>query len=236
MSAEQLVDSLFVISGKQMDAEALTLDPEGRRPSSTFLNLGVPRRSWQFTSLSNERDRPALALPMAQNIIDLLVAYGWRDARPNPISVRENVPTMLQPLMLSNGVVGRRAVLLSDDHAITQLCLQKQPLTKLVDQVCLQVLSRTTTKDEAAMFVELLAEGYESRVLADQPEIRRENVYNPVSWSNHLSAEATRIKQQMERAVRAGDPPTNRLVADWRQRMEDLVWSLTNSPEFVFLP
>jgi hypothetical protein len=236
MSAEQLVDSLFVISGKQMDAEALTLDPEGRRPSSTFLNLGVPRRSWQFTSLSNERDRPALALPMAQNIIDLLVAYGWRDARPNPISVREEVATMLQPLMLSNGVVGRRAVLLSDDHAITHLCLQKQPLTKLVDQVCLQVLSRMPTRDEAAMFVELLAEGYESRVLADEPEIRPEKFYNPVSWSNHLSAEATRIKQQMERAVRAGDPPTKRLVADWRQRMEDLVWSLINSPEFVFLP
>jgi hypothetical protein len=236
MSAEQLVDSLFVVSGKQMNAEALTLDPEGRRPSSTFLNLGVPHRSWQFTSLSNERDRPALALPMAQNILDLLVAYGWRDSRPNPISVREEVSTMLQPLTLANGVVGRRAVTLSDDHTITDFCLQKQPLAKLIDQVCLQILSRTPTKDEAAMFVELLTDGYASRVVAGQPVSRRQAVYNPVSWSNHLSAEATRIKQEMERAVRAGDLPTKRLVADWRQRMEDVVWSLTNSPEFAFLP
>jgi len=175
-------------------------------------------------------------LPMAQNIIDLLVAYGWREARPNPISVREEVATMLQPLMLANGVVGRRAVSLSDDHAITRFCLQKQPLTKLVNQVCLQVLSRAPTKDEVAMFVELLADGYESRVVAGQPVTRRLVVYNPVSWSNHLSTKATRIKQEMERAVRAGDPPTKRLVADWRERMEDVVWSLTNSPEFAFLP
>jgi hypothetical protein len=86
------------------------------------------------------------------------------------------------------------------------------------------------------MFVELLTDGYASRVVAGQPVSRRQAVYNPVSWSNHLSAEATRIKQEMERAVRAGDLPTKRLVADWRQRMEDVVWSLTNSPEFAFLP
>ena len=86
------------------------------------------------------------------------------------------------------------------------------------------------------MFVEFLADGYESRVVAGQPATRRQDFYNPVSWSNHLSAEATRIKQAMERAVLAGDPPTKRLVASWRQRMEDVVWSLTNSPEFAFLP
>lgn len=236
MSAEQLVDSLFALSGKPMNAETLTLDPEGRRPSSTFLNLGVPHRAWEFTSLSNERDRPALALPAAQSVIDLLLAYGWRDARPNPISTREEVATMLQPLTLANGAVGRRAVCLSDDHAITQLCLQDQPLANLISAVYRQILSREPTVEEAAMFTELLAAGYESREVVGQPLTRARRVYNPVSWSNHLSAEATRIKQEMERAVLAGDPPTQRLVADWRQRMEDVVWSLINSPEFAFLP
>ncbi len=236
MSAEQLVDSLFVISGKRMNAEALTLDPEGRRPSSTFLNLGVPRRSWQFTSLSNERDRPALALPMAQSMIDLLTAYGWRDSRPNPISVRNDDATMLQPLTLANGVIGRRAVTLSDDHAITALCLQEQTVDNLVRDVYLQVLSRPPTDQEAAPFIELLADGYATRVVAGQPVTHPPPVYNPVSWSNHLNAEATKLKHELERSVLAGDLPTRRLNADWRQRMEDVVWALMNSPEFAFVP
>ena len=57
-----------------------------------------------------------------------------------------------------------------------------------------------------------------------------------VSWSNHLSAEATRIKLELERAARAGDPPTSRLQSDWRERMEDGLWALLNSPEFIFIP
>jgi len=236
MSAEQLVDSLFVVSGKLMRAEPLTLDPEGRRPSSTFLNLGAPTRAWQFTSLSNERDRPALALPAAQSVIDLLLAYGWRDARPNPVTVRDEVATMLQPLTLANGAVGRRAVTLSDDHAITELCLRDQPLEKLIQQVSLRILTRPPTAEETAMFRELLAAGYDQRVVVGQPVTHPQPVYNPVSWSNHLNAEATKIKNEMERAVREGDPPTKRLVADWRARMEDAVWSLVNSPEFGFLP
>jgi hypothetical protein len=36
--------------------------------------------------------------------------------------------------------------------------------------------------------------------------------------------------------AREGDPPTTRLEADWRERMEDMVWALVNSPEFVFIP
>jgi len=66
------------------------------------------------------------------------------------------------------------------------------------------------------------------------PKIHR-HVTN-VSWANHLSAEATRIKLEVERRVREGDPPTPMLKTKWRERMEDLIWALTNSPEFVFLP
>ena len=54
MSAEQLVDSLFAAVGKEFHAEELNLDPDGRRPPTEFLNLGVPRRAWQFTSTSND--------------------------------------------------------------------------------------------------------------------------------------------------------------------------------------
>ena len=65
---------------------------------------------------------------------------------------------------------------------------------------------------------------------------RSDGPVRPVSWSNHLNPEATRIKQEAERAARAGDPPTDRLRAAWRERMEDAVWALVNSPEFVFMP
>ena len=57
-----------------------------------------------------------------------------------------------------------------------------------------------------------------------------------VSWSNHLSPEATRIKVEMERLTRAGDPPTERLQLEWREKMEDMLWAMANSPEFVFVP
>lgn len=236
MSAEQLLDSLLVSAGKPMDTEALSLDPEGRRPANSFLNLGVPTRAWEFTSLSNERDRPALALPAAQSMIDLLVAFGWRDSRPNPISVRPEEPTMLQPLALANGIAGLKATRLSDDHSITELALADVPLQRLVRDICLQLLSREPTAEETQQFVALLSPGYESRVVPDAVKRPRRRLRNPVSWSNHLHHRATTIKLELERQVREGDPPTERLQADWRERLEDVVWALINSPEFVFVP
>jgi hypothetical protein len=51
-----------------------------------------------------------------------------------------------------------------------------------------------------------------------------------------LDPAASVVKLDLEKVVRAGPPPTNRLQADWRERMEDVVWTLTNAPEFVFTP
>ena len=88
------------------------------------------------------------------------------------------------------------------------------------------------------MFVGLLNVGYEERRVrppknAAKPKRLPRGL---VSWSNHLNAEATKIKIKMEAEARAGDPPTLRLSQDWRMRMEDMVWALVNSPEFVFVP
>jgi hypothetical protein len=57
-----------------------------------------------------------------------------------------------------------------------------------------------------------------------------------VSWSNHLSAEATLIRMEEERRLRMGDEPTRRLTKEFRERFEDGLWALLNSPEFVVLP
>jgi hypothetical protein len=238
MSAEQVLDSVFAAVGKPFRAEELNLDPDGRRPPTEFLNLGVPRRAWQFTSLSNERDRPALALPVAQGLVDLLEGFGWRASRQDAVTVRDEATTPLQPALLANGVAANRAARLSDDSAITELCLNDQPAEALVRAVYLRVLSRPPTVPETARAVAYLGDSYAGRVVPGAAAARRppSSPARRVSWSNHLSPEATRIQLEMEKAARAGDPPTARLTPGFRERMEDLVWALLNSPEFVFVP
>ncbi|MBL8815331.1 MAG: DUF1553 domain-containing protein [Planctomyces sp.] len=237
MTAEQIVDSLYLAAGKTFDAEMLTLDPEGRRPDSSFLNLGVPTRAWQFCSLSNERDRPALALPVAQTIYDLLIVYGWRDSRPSSLSQRNQDATVLQPLTLANGTAAHRLTQLNDGGSLTELAVQAPSTEEFIENLFLQILTRTPDQDELRMFTEAVTPGFDQRLIPGaivpaQPVVRR----NQVSWSNHLNSEATRIKQELELAAREGDAPSVRLNSDWRIRAEDVVWVLMNSPEFVFVP
>ena len=240
MSAEQVVDSLFVAAGKDLNVEQLNFDIDGRRPFEEFQNLGMPKRAWELSSLSNERDRPALALPVAQSVTDVLSRFGWRESRQAPITVRDESTNVLQPAILANGTVGGRAVRLSDDSALTELSLKEQPLPELIRAVFLRVLTREPSASEQSMFESLLSEGHSQRVV--NAPIRKSAAAEAaaklaqVSWSNHLSPEATKIKMELEKAARDGDPPTNRLKTEWRERMEDFVWSLVNSPEFIFIP
>jgi len=236
LTAEQIVDSLFAVSGKAMGVELLTLDVDGRRPVTTFLNLGSPRRAWEFTSLSNERDRPALAIPKAQSVVDILKNFGWRDARQDAVTARDNAPNVLQPAILLNGIIGKRATQLSEDSAITALALEDIDKKELIEKLYLRILSRPPAGEEQALLLGHIDEAFASRILKDvKPAPRLLKVY-AVSWSNHLNAEATRIKLELERLAREGDPPTRRLRAEWRERMEDVVFALINSPEFIFVP
>jgi hypothetical protein len=238
MTAEQLVDSLFAAVGKEFGAEELNLDPDGRRPPTEFLNLGTPRRAWEFTSTSNERDRPALSLPVVQSVVDLLETFGWRPSRQDPITVRDETTTPLQPALLANGTVGGRIVRLSDDGAITALCLEDQPAGSLIRAVYLRILSRPPTDSETSRLVAYLDDTYANRIVPGAVAVPRASAAaaRRVSWSNHLSPEASTIQIERERAARAGDPPTTRLTGAFRERMEDIVWALVNSPEFVFVP
>jgi hypothetical protein len=221
----------------RFDCEELNMNPAGDRPLSQFLNLGYPRRAWEFTALSNERDRPALALPVAQSIVDLLSACGWRQSRQNPLTERDDAPSPLQTLLLANGIVGTRIVRLSDESAFTELCLEDRPLEELVREAFLRVLTRPPSAEEERLFADYLSDAYRERRVKGAP--RRPSALSAdrrVSWSNHLSAEATVIRMEEERRLRLGDEPTGRLRPEFRERFEDALWSLLNSPEFLLVP
>ncbi|MCO6457316.1 MAG: DUF1553 domain-containing protein, partial [Pirellulaceae bacterium] len=236
MSAEQLVDSLFVVSGKPFDAGPMNIDIDGARSYKSSLDLGVPTRSWHFASLSNERDRPSLALPFAQPFVTLLETFGWRSSRQDPLTRQAEEPNPLQPAILANGVLGRRTATLSDNSGLARLALEDLPLERLVERVFLRILSRLPSESERAIYVELLEPGFAERRTGQpplpQPRLRRDLV----GWSNHLDPEANVIKKELEAHVQQGDPPTPQLAADWRERMEDMVWTLVNSPEFIHVP
>ena len=237
LTAEQLVDSLFLSVGKRFDCEEMNLNPAGDRPPSQFLNMGTPSRAWQLTALSNERDRPALALPIAQSLVDVMTSFGWRQSRQNAVSTRDDAPSPMQTLILANGIMGTRIVRLSDSGAFTDLCLQDLGLDKLIEETFLRVLSRPPAPEEARTFRELLRPYYANRKVKNAGlTASAMKTDNRVSWSNHLSAEATLIRMEEERKLRMGEEPTKRLTPEFRERFEDALWAMVNSPEFVMAP
>ncbi len=239
LTAEQVVDSLFAAVGKDMTCEMLTLDNDCRRSPKDFLNLGYPRRAWEFTSLSNDRDRPALSMPRTQEIVDILAMFGWREARQNGLSVRDDSPNVLQPASVSNsGLSNGRIARLTDDAALTQISIESKSLDELVQRTFLRLLSRPPTAEESKALKAHLERGFAERVKPASPEsLKREFDRSLLlSWSNHLNAKATEIMMDVENRARLGDEPTARLDSDWRERMEDAAWALINTPEFVFVP
>jgi hypothetical protein len=240
LAAEQIVDSAFVAVGKPFRTEDACLDIDSIRETDNSLDLGRPRRAWMLTSTSNERDRPSLALPRIQAVCDVLGAFGWRAARPDPLTDREGSANPLQPAILGNGTMGLWLTRLSDDHAITALAVEAGSPEAFVDGLFLRVLTRLPREEERRRYVALLAPGFAERLavpVAAPPTPappRRPRYY--VSWSNHLDADATTVRQAEEAEARRGDPPTTRLADDWRRRAEDALWSLVNAPEFLFTP
>ena len=242
MTAEQLVDSLFVASGRPFDAGPMNIDIDGARSFTASLNLGTPRRAWQFASLSNERDRPSLSLPFAQPFSSTMEIFGWNGSRQNPINDREQQPNVLQAAILNNGILLRDNVRLSLDSELTALAVEAKKPAQLVQQTFLRILGRPPTPTEQTMFKQLISQDFSNRVVkvSDQQRKRIEQQIsqlprNLVSWSNHLSPEANEIKIALRQAITRGPIPTPQLTTDWRERMEDMVWVLFNSPEFIYI-
>ena len=75
-----LAESLASGRARTLSQAIEQLNPAER----TALRQRWGRSLAELISLSNERDRPALALPVAQSLIDLLISFGWRESRQNP--------------------------------------------------------------------------------------------------------------------------------------------------------
>ena len=126
---------------------------------------------------------------------------------------------------------------MSDESAFTELALRDIPLATLVDETFLRVFSRTPEPREQQLFENLLRPHYASRRVAGMVAASaRMKSDTRVSWSNHLSPEATLIRMEEERKQRLGEEPTHRLTAEFRARYEDALWAMFNSPEFVLVP
>lgn len=237
MTAEQVLDSLLLAAGKEAHTEEMTVDTDSSRLETSSINLGLPRRAWQFTTMGNERDRPSLSLPAAQLAVTLLETFGWRATRQDPLTYREKEPTVLQPAILANGVVAKRVAQLSEDSAFVAMALAAETPADFVDIAFRQVLSRQPTVAERDLFVSLLGDDFSSRKTGAAPgPIPGWPARDGVSWSNHLSTESNQIRVARQREFEKGDAPTTRLTPQWRERAEDLVWTLINSPEYVWLP
>ncbi len=239
MSAEQIVDSTLHVSGRKMKSERLTLDNDGKRLPNVFLNLGYPRKAWEFTGLSNDRDRPALSMPRTQEIVDFMKIFGWRETRQNPISERDQSPNSLQPASMANSqFINARTITVTNDSEWMRIALESNTVQELVEKLYIQILTRYPNEEEKGVIGSLLAEGFEQRILTrDIPD--PQTTFDPsslLSWSNHLNAKATDIKLEVEKRAQRGDPPTEILQSHWRENYEDVIWSLINSIEFIFLP
>jgi Protein of unknown function (DUF1553)/Protein of unknown function (DUF1549)/Concanavalin A-like lectin/glucanases superfamily len=237
LTAEQVVDSAHAVSGVPLSTEAITFDPEGSQTTQNFLNLGPAQRAWQLTSLSNERDRPSLALPKAAAVVECMEAFGWRSSRQSPTSHRETEPNVVQPGVVANGSLAGWVTRFTDDSAFTAEALQARSLAQFVDRLFLQILSRHPCEEESRRFVEALQVGFEDRLREPEKSERLPPMHRGfVTWSNHFTVESNALMRDVEREIAAGPEPTNRLSDSWRSLAEDAAWALLNAPEFQFVP
>ena len=238
MTAEQVVDSLFAVTGQSMDVEELTFVHDGVHPLKNRLTLGTPTRAWMFASLNNERDRPSLSLPRAQVIADVLLAFGWKGSRQMPVVSREAKPNVLQPGILANGVLSQNLTRAAAGSSLADLAVNSESPQQLIQQLYTTLLSRPPSPEEESRFVNILSTHFADR-LVPREKVRwpiPERALPQVTWTNHLVPQANEIQLEVDAHVRRGPAPDPRLTTEWREVYEDFVWSLINSPEFVWVP
>ncbi|TWT67445.1 DUF1553 domain-containing protein [Allorhodopirellula solitaria] len=238
LTAEEIVDSLYESSGKQMDSEELTFVHDGYTTTKSRMTLGKPRRGWMLAGLNNERDRPSLSMPRAQAITDVLQAFGWIAERQQPLAQRNTAANVLQPGILANGNLTMSLTRASNRSELAQIAVDSDTPSELLDELFLRFLARYPSPSEHDMFVGALAEDFDDRVLPREEIVPVEDPppLPQSTWTNHLVPEANRVQLQWQARVRQGPAADPRLESTWRLRYEDVIWSLVNAPEFVWVP
>ncbi|WP_149494754.1 DUF1553 domain-containing protein [Roseiconus lacunae] len=238
MSAEQIVDCLHVATGQSINVEELTFVHDGRRSLGARQTLGIPRRAWMFGDLKNERDRPSLSLPRARAVADVLEAFGWTGSRQRPIHERDLEPNVLQPGVLANGTLSVSLTRAAHQSSLADLACEAASADELVETLFLRFLTRLPTEQEREVFGRALSDRFEQR---QRPGDQVKSIETPprlpqVDWFNHLRPRANEIQLEIEQRVQAGPPADPRLDPLWREVYEDVVWSLINHSEFVWMP
>ena len=131
---------------------------------------------------------------------------------------------------------GLRAFLPST--ALPRNALRNDPVEDLLDTVFLRFLTRrpteTRTRSLSSPASERLCRTHHSRCRTKSHSLAKENtgrvlVEPPESGSQLLRHRRGKTSPQ-------GDPPSNALSPAWRERMEDALWAVINSPEILFIP
>lgn len=238
LSAEQIVDSLHAAAGAAVDSEPMTFVHDGSKTLQNRQDLGLPRRAWMFASLNNERDRPSLALPRAQAVVNVLEAFGWNGARQKPVFVRESDSNVLQPGILENGLLTQALSRAAWKSELAELAVAAKSPEALLEQLFLRFLSRKPQPAERDAFLPDLRAGFDNR-LTPKDQIVAPTPPQPlrlVTWLNHVIPEANTIQQEIENRVQKGPNPDPRLRAEWREIYEDIIWSLITHRDFVWVP
>ena len=237
LSAEQVVDALHSSTHQKIDSEILTFVFDGGRSLKQRNTLGKPTRAWMMGTLNNSRDRPSLAKPKAQTIVNVMKAFGWTGTRQKPVHQREKDPSVLQSGILANGVLVSNVARVSNQSFLAEIALDSKSAPELIENIFLRFLGRLPNQREQISALDLISAGFENRIIpkADSHKPEEPEKLPLITWFNHLSPEATTIQIEVEKQVRQGPPVDPRINPDWRERYEDLIWSLINHREFVWL-
>ena len=218
-----------------MRGEVQSFSQDGAQGPSTFFEMGRPSRAWQLVCTSNERDRNSLRIPEVDMLNELMQAFGWRPQRQDPQDRHDVPPTPLRPLLLANGSAASRLLDATADAWLTQAAKKADSPEDFVHLLMLSTLSRRASIEEVHRLVPHIEEGFASRLTGQQDHMQ--TVYRRrVSWRNHFDPLADKLVLERIDVLREGDPPTRSLTTDWRERAEDIQWSLVNSPEFTWVP
>jgi hypothetical protein len=224
MRAEEIVDSLHRTVRREFKTERMVYNE---------VNYGYPQRTWQVVTQSNEEDHEVLVRPLLQEVIALAGAFGWRDQRPDPVTVRDTDPNPLQPLLMANGALINRLIHLSDASYYTKLSNQNLSLDEFIDQLMLNTYSRLP-KDAERNWIRAQLEPVWADRKVTQPS-------PAIPEQQQQQKEITRLGDTYEaylyiKKARELEPATTSLAGQYRKRLEDALWVVLNSPEFIFVP